>query len=304
MTQIDEDDRVDIDSLCEDCHGLLELSGGVYQLPHDSVREFLLETPASEFSALADFWKIRGTAHQRLAEACLAYLTLDVFDIERTTLSRGYDMEQLHGDYPLLRYSSLYWGDHIRKVGIDVAGHLDGLIHRFLLSPSHREVAMECMQNGLGRKRLRHHIGGQRYGFTLPLHLLALFDLGFLISAYGGDQSAFLHKDGFGFLPIDYAVERSRKEAFDRILDRFLPGPEAERMAQNSAYPLAYAVAKFNWADSLRKLLDLGFDANGRSARQNPLSCAAAWGHCVRFESYSMQMPILRQGMTKVTLPY
>jgi ankyrin repeat protein len=282
MEAIDDHDRIDsrhIDELCEHCHGLLELSGGVYRLPHDSVRDFLLGAPDPSQSSLTGFWELRARAHERIAEACLTYLCLEAFDISRTIPSR--DMEPLHQEYSLLRYTSHYWGDHVREVGIEIPVSLSQLAQRFLLSDNHREVAMHAIQNNIRNQRYGKMPVAEDTptppGSTVPFHLIAIFGLQQHLPGYGYDQTAF-HKDQIGFLPIDYAVIRKWKPTLDWILDRFSQGPEARRMETDSDTPLTAAAASLGWADSLQTLLDLGFDKAGRPPYLLPLHCAADAG--------------------------
>lgn len=263
MVEMDDDDRIDsrhIDELCENCQGLLELSDGVYQLPHDSVREFLLGTPDSSHPSLTEFWSMRDHAHEHLAEACLNYLNLQVFDMNRPTFRKN--LEQICEDYPLLQYVSNYWGDHVRQAGDKYSASLDHLVHGFLLSANRREVTVQVLHHEESVDVLVWEILKMPSPLdqTVPLHLVALFGLTQLLPIYGQDHALFRHGDAFGYLPIDYAVKRQRKEVFDWILGHSLAGMETTRMGEDSRYSLAHIAAIRDWADSLKMLLDLGFD--------------------------------------------
>lgn len=287
MAEMDDDDRIDprhIDELCENCQGLLELSGGVYQLPHDSVREFLLGTPDSSHPSLAKFWNMRSHAQELLAEACLNYLNLQVFNMDRTTFRQN--LEQICEDYPLLQYVSNYWGDHVRLAGNEYSASLHKLVHDLLLSINRREVTVQVIHHDeidssnllFWNLRKMHSPASE----TVPLHLVALFGLKQLLPVYGQDHALFRHGDAFGYLPIDYAVSRQRKEVFDWILDHSLAGIETTRMGEDSRYSLPHIAAIQDWADSLKTLLNLGFDkdisARLRDGSVTPLHSASRHG--------------------------
>jgi ankyrin repeat protein len=274
MTHLDADNRIDqshIDELCENCHGLLELSGGIYQLPHDSVRDFMLGSPDLRHSGLVDFWKLRSEAHQRLAEACLAYLNLEVFDLDEPMAAC--DMEMLSAEYPLLHYASCYWGDHLRAVSIPLSSDMKRLLQRFLLSNNRREVATRVMHEYPKTLDPRHNTTMPSGSipedslpspwYTTPLHLIAQYGLQQHMPGYGPDQKEQFCPNRFGFLPIDYAALRGSKPTFDWLLNALSHDAEARRLEGQSHYCLVGMAALFDWSDSLQKLLDMGFDKDG-----------------------------------------
>lgn len=296
MTSIDDDDRIElglVDKLCENCQGLLELSSnGRYQLPHDSVRDFLVEPLDDRHQGLKAFSTLRAQADERIAEACLTYLSLDVFsDVKVTSRKQA---QELHLQYPLLRFASHHWGDHVAKLGDSVPPPLQRLVRAFLESDNRRELNLQLLRDDDLAGFFTSLKSQDRFVFrcprtSVPLHLVAWFGLEHFLPEYISDE-AFRSRDGFNLLPIDLATLQQKQKVFDSMLshfDRELDGtsevgnsgprqknadtggkdsPQDDATTRELFSPLLllpYAIAsRETWVSSLRKVLDLGFDPN------------------------------------------
>lgn len=296
MTSIDDDDRIDpghVDELCENCQGFLELSSsGRYQLPHDSVRDFLVGPPDPRHQGLEAFWTLRAQTDERIAEACLTYLSLDVFSDVKVTSRK--QVQELHHQYPLLRFASHHWGDHVAKLGDSVPPPLQRLVRAFLESDNRRELNLQLLRDDDLAGFFTTLKSQDRFVFrcartSVPLHLVAWFGLEHFLPEYMSDE-AFHSRDGFSLLPIDLATLQQKHKVFDSMLghfDRELDGtrkaggvgptqnesdtggkdaPQDEAIKREPFYPLLllpYVLAtRETWVPSLRKILDLGFDPN------------------------------------------
>ncbi|KAK1834081.1 ankyrin repeat-containing domain protein [Podospora conica] len=312
MTSIDDDDRIDpghVDELCENCQGFLELgSNGQYQLPHDSVRDFLVGPPDTHHQGLEAFWTLRAQSHERIAEACLTYLSLDVFgDVKVTSHKQA---GELHVQYPLLRYASHHWGDHLAKLGNSVPPQLDTLVRAFLESDNRRELNLQLLRDDdvcgyFGTLKSRDRFVFRCARSSVPLHLVAWFGLEHFLPGYFSDE-AFRTQDGFNLLPIEFATLQDKQPVFDWMLGHYKPKSELPREVDggspnhsksdtskeisprsdgtSSPAPfstlllLPYALAsRETWVKSLRKVLELGFDANAAEPTRGytPLHAAA-----------------------------
>lgn len=296
MTSIDDDDRIDpghVDELCENCQGFLELSSsGKYQLPHDSVRDFLVGPPDPRHRGLEEFWTLRAQTDERIAEACLTYLSLDVFsDIKVTSRKQ---VQELHLRYPLLRFASHHWGDQVAKLGDSAPPPLQRLVRAFLESDNRRELNLQLLRDDdfagfFTTLKSQNHFVFRCARTSVPLHLVAWFGLDHFLPEYISDE-AFRRRDGFSLLPIDLATLQQKQTVFDSMLSHYcreLDGarktggggptqnksetggkdsPQDEVVIRELFSPLLllpYALAsRETWAKSLRKVLELGFDPN------------------------------------------
>jgi len=301
---MDEDDRIDsshIQELCEECHGLLVLNGGRFQLPHDSVREFLMSAADPKYPGLEGFWRFRAGIQATMGRLCLTYLTFDHF--KNIQIASRQQMDRLHEKFPLLRYASHNWGYHFaRAQGFSEA--LDAEAAHFLTVQRYGELAMHVIHadealwpySEMRYRRLQLSAFPAK-GPWIPAHHLAWFGITGHPLKFALDLPAVKHRDGLDYSATDYAILRGHKTVVDWILDFCLQQAQESGNMQDpkhfqpaSSFCLPAILTRNKWPDSLQKLLDLGFGVDERENRYSDSALHQAT-RVSRFESLRVLPP-------------
>lgn len=281
MLSIDDDERLDPDiPLTTDCADLLVLKDGHYTLLHASLGDFLRSLSKEPVEGLGGYRYLQVRAHQLLAEDCITFLKFDAFG--SGPMSSQEALEELFQKHPFLEYAGLFWGDHLREA-LDRGS--DGL----------RAVAcgLICATN---TRRLLHQIyirdlssrvaDVDPFPFppdTTPLHLLSIFGLNALLSAFSPDEVDVRQTDGFGYWPIDYASANGHKAMCRWILDRHRGGildtNQGNGEPIKSSTWLVGACVHNHWTDLLSLVLVMGHSATEDMRGLTAINLAASLGH-------------------------
>lgn len=118
---------------------------------------------------------------------------------------------------------------------------------------------------------------------TTPLHLLSIFGLNALLSAFSADEVVICQTDGFGHWPIDYATASGHKAMCSWILDQhrgLVEDKNQRTLAQSSRSTwLVGAFVRNHWTDLLSSLIDLGHSAIEDTRGLTAINLAANLGH-------------------------
>jgi ankyrin repeat protein len=261
MTELDDEGRLsDDDGLAAECADLIILKDGHYQLLHSSLKDYLdgIASLSHVPITLGEFPEMHLKAHLILAELCLTYLNFNIFKIGPTqTLEELQGLQQANH---LLKYAAVNWGRHLVKVRENI---LYELVMRFLLSEGNRELSMQNVLQSMDGPWSNHLFPYP--GKTIPLHLLSIFNLVQVAERDSSSCSYITEKDGFGALPLDYAIAGRNLAICNWIIDKHF-GPQASHRNQDSEptelYSLLHNAAQCNWTDLTLRLIHLGYDVD------------------------------------------
>lgn len=92
--------------ILESCHGLLETdaTGLTVRLVHYTLQDYLVQHSGELFE----------DAEARMAGLCITCLSYDEFS-QRGPCASEQQIRVRLSQYPLLRYSAVYWGDHVKR---------------------------------------------------------------------------------------------------------------------------------------------------------------------------------------------
>ncbi|KAK7913798.1 hypothetical protein PG985_011501 [Apiospora marii] len=253
MPDIGPDDRIDDQSLVQDCADLVLFRNGRYSLLHVSLKEYLTLPPPTLSGPFAEYWELQLKSHAMLAESCLTYLMFSTF--KQQSIQEKEDILDLLNDYPLLAYSVESWGRHVAKVTGDEKDKIMALAKGFL-NENHLTRLWGRVMSAQGYSAVPTDIQ--------PLHLISFFGLTALIPYYDPAELQLDLKPQNGKTPIDMAFEQRHKGMADWLLSRCdlaSTAPGADSILP-SRVPLVWLAARNDWADIISGLVKKGLDGD------------------------------------------
>ena len=238
-----------------------------YHLVHTSLRDYLLEVRSDASVELGNYQELQLHAERTLAEACLTYLLFEEFSAGPVHTAE--DLAQMLRENPFLRYAAEHWGSHVASAAEDAPANL---VREFIENENARNL---CIQVIMAEDDIYPFPGS-----SSPLHILAYFGLSTFANSRS-DLRVLKHQiDGYGMLPIDYAMMEGKRAMCLWLLERD-ENSDSEAgpvMARYSAYHVAVT---FEWNDVLERLISNGYDVDFRTSnkRRTPLAEAAAQGN-------------------------
>ena len=281
---LDSDDIPAISTLLVCCQGLVTVDEGTLtvRLIHFTLQEYLCKHPG-----------IFGKTHSAMAETCLTYLNFPY--VKNLTACPCPDSR----DTPLLEYSSLYWGTHMRmelsdgakKLALELLGQFDSHIS-----------AKSLWRSINGGLPFLNHPGDKPFS---SLHCISYFGIAdvanILIRMNKWDVN---QKDGLGITPLIWAARYGNEEVV-RLLLREKPIQPDEQDTNYGRTALSWAAenghegvvrlflgqqfvdpgsTSHRWGDAARvagRLFGWRYinpNSSGKSGR-TPLSWASGEGH-------------------------
>ena len=238
-----------------------------YHLVHTSLRDYLFEVRNSGSAELEDYRVMQLHAERTLAEACLTYLLFGNFSAG--PVRSADDLAQLLQENPFLRYAAENWGSHVALSAEDAP---TGLVWEFIDNENARNL---CMQVITAQDNVYPFPGS-----SSPLHILAYFGLSTFANERSGLRALKHQIDGFGLLPLDYAMIKGARLMCLWLLEKEETAATDDKpvMARYSAYHVAVTL---EWDDVLERLVADGYDLEFLSSnkRRTPLAEAAAQGN-------------------------
>lgn len=281
MSSIDDDERLDPDiPLTTDCADLLVLKDGHYTLLHASLGDFLRSLSEEPVEGLDGYRDLQVRAPQILAEDCITFLKFDAFGSGPIPSQDA--MEELCGRHPFLEYAGIFWGDHLREALDSGADGLGAVACGLIRATNTRRLLHQIYTHSLGNMDVTAGLFPFPSG-TTPLHLLSIFGLNALLSAFSPDEVDICQTDGFGYWPIDHATASGHKAMCSWILDRHRSvAVEKEQGTEGQCSSSTWLVGDFvrnHWTDLLSLLLDLGHSAIEDTKGLAAINLAANLGH-------------------------
>lgn len=281
MSSIDDDERLDPDiPLTTDCADLLVLRDGQYTLLHASLGDFLRSLSEEPVEGLDGYRHLQVRAHQLLAEDCITFLKFDAFG--NGPMPSQDTLEELFQKHPFLEYAGIFWGDHLREALDSGADGLKAGACDLIQATNTRRLLHQIYTHSLGNTG----VTANPFPFppdTTPLHLLSIFGLNALLSAFSPDEIDIRQTDGFGYWPIDHASANGHKAMCSWILDGHrgsgLDKNQGNEKPCSSSTWLVGACVRNHWTDLLSVLLDLGHSAMEDAEGLPAINLAAYLGH-------------------------
>ena len=257
---LDGDDIPTISTLLDCCLGLVAVDKGAstVRLIHFTLQEYLCTHP--------DLFYCR--AHSTMAEACLTYLNFQ--HVKNLSVSSSPDPR----DTALLKYSSVYWGTHMRMEHSALANSLAlQLLTQF--------------DNHISAKSLWKSIKGELGFYYSPddkpfsaLHCTSYFGITKVTNTFLEMNKWDVNQiDGLGRTPLIWAAIYGHEEVVRLLLQEIHIQPERQDM-YHSRTALSWAAQKGH--EGVVKLLLGREDVNPESSNeygQTPLLWAAEKGH-------------------------
>jgi len=190
------------------CRGLLAVDEGssTIRLIHFTFKEYL--------SSRMDLF---GRAHSKIAETCLTYLNFQAIKDLSTHCSpdRPLDRSLDPRGIPFLRYSSLYWGTHMRIELSDCSKCLA----LELLDRYDNHISAELLWESINEWSLCSHIdSGKPFS---ALHCVSYFGIaGVVIDLIGMKKWDVNQRDSAGLTPLMWAAKCGREEVVELLLRR------------------------------------------------------------------------------------
>ena len=186
------------------CQGLVVVDKGssTIRLIHFTFKEYL--------SSHIDLF---DGAHSKIAETCLAYLNFQAIKDLPTRRSLGRPLDPR--GTPLLRYSSLYWGTHMRMELSDSSKRLA----LELLDQYDNHISAELLLESINESSLCSHID-PRKPFS-ALHCVSYFGIaGVVIDLIRMKKWDVNQRDSAGLTPLMWAARFGREEVVKLLLQQ------------------------------------------------------------------------------------
>jgi len=200
-TDLDRENVPPVRTLLASCLGLLtvEESSSIVRLVHFTLKEYLSSDPS-----------LFHNPHSTIAEVCLTYLNFrSVWDLSPTRSSTYLEM-------PLLRYASVYWGEHAAR---DTRENVKRLALR-LLERFDDHISAQLLLCSLDGNWpwAEYHYRNENTGFT-GLHAVAYFGLVEIVAAVlEMKEWDFNAADAEGRTALMWAVVRGKGEVVNVLL--------------------------------------------------------------------------------------
>lgn len=155
-----------------------------------------------------------------IAESCIAYLQLEVFDQGPCTgpdEAKGF--EERWKVHPFLGYAALYWGNHAKRSHPDI---VTPQAMMFLRNASHLAASVQALWYTDTQSADSWDVQGE----VAALHIAAFFGLTDIVSSLlfeGADASA---RDSFGTTPLIYAASKGHADVVDILLRAGAPASD------------------------------------------------------------------------------
>jgi len=197
-TEINTNNVPSIKTVLACCQGLVVVDkrSWTIRLMHFTLKEYL--------SGHADLF---GRAHSTIAEICLTYLNFQAIKDFSTSASR--DLR----DTPLLEYSSLYWGTHMRMELSDHSRYLAlGLLDQY-----QNHISAELLWWSVHKQIFTGHIGSV-HPFS-ALHCISYFGIPeVVLDLIRTKRLDVNQRDSAGLTPLMWAARYGRKEVVKLLL--------------------------------------------------------------------------------------
>lgn len=246
--------------LLAECGDLVVLVDDHYQLIHSSLKDYLTKTPSTSTS-LEEYRSMQIGQARIIAEICLTYLNLDIF--KRGPAVTPKELAKLQKDHPFLEYAATFWGNHVVEVEESQYGDLESLAKAFLFCDDARELGMQNMMKSLNWAPVCPYPGK-----TTPLHLTSAFNLVRMAELMPNPLQQIIVFDGFGYLPLDYALRLGSHEMADWLLHKHLEASEQDplyALPQGTLDLRVSLAAIFDWDDAIRLLFKLSHEHNEKT---------------------------------------
>lgn len=239
-----------------------------YHLVHASLRDYLLKEVCNNTSVeLEDYRVLQFHAERTLAEACLTYLLFE--DFSAGPVHTAEDLKQMLRDNPFLRYAAEHWGFHVALAADDAPADL---VWKFIDNENARNLSMQVI--------MAEEDVYPFQGSSSVLHVLAYFGLSAFANTRSDLRALKDQIDGFGMLPIDYAMLNGKQAMCLWLLEKDENSILEAKPVMPRFSPIHIAVA-LGWKDVLDRLISNGYDVNHRASnkRWTPLASAVAQGN-------------------------
>lgn len=259
MTELDEEDKVvDDTDFCGVCENLIVLdrTNECYQLLHSSLKDYLMERNVGKVDVPEEYRALQKNADNILGETCLTYLNFEQFGKDST--SSAEDVKRMIAASPFLQYAAVQWGRH---VAVAKGDHLHDLARTFVTVSERRNLSMQFLI-------LAHEERPTLFaGPSTPLHILAMFDLVGVASTMTDLDAYQAQADGFSAIPLDYALSYGSRQMCNRLLVGIENLNESEDRPRCRCLPI-HTAANNGWAEVVRSLIDLGYEAEIKSGNE------------------------------------
>lgn len=261
-------------ALATECADLITEVNGFYQLRHASLDDFL----SSQLPSLLTYGPLQSQANEILAEICLTYISFENF--EDVQVLSAEHVSRLYGQYPLLEYAVLSWGDHFHEAKGHHVPHLNHLLSNFLGSRNKLRLAIQILEFK------DFTAGSWSPRNPTPLHIVAIFDLREVADMMSDVHPLLNSVDDFGHLPIAYSVLHGWRNMTKWLLRKHREELEAtgsdtfsQAFLESCGAWLLHSASEEDWEDVVFDLVALGFDKNSSNALgETPLHAAATAG--------------------------
>ena len=238
-----------------------------YHLVHTSLRDYLFELRDATAPELGDYRQMQLHAGRSLSEACLTYLLFDQFSSGPTATAE--ELARLMRDNVLLRYAAENWGTHVAQASEDAPVDL---VWRFIDCENARNLSLQIIM-----------LEDKIYPFpgsSSPLHMLAYFGLSNLAKSRPHLRKLKTQIDGFGLLPLDYAMLGRKREMCLWLLEED-EGSAVQASPLLARYSVYHVAIAFEWHDVLERLILNGYSVEHVSSnkQRTPLAEAAGQGN-------------------------
>lgn len=232
-----------------------------YHLVHSSLRNYLRAPSKDDNKELEPYRTMQIHAERILAEACLTYLLFQDFASGPTETAQN--LRNVLKINPFLRYAAKYWGSHVANAGQDAPTEL---VWRFIDHDKARNLSMQVIMAE----------DDEFAGFSSRLHTLSYFGLSEFVEGRPELQSAQDEFDGFGLLPMDYALMNSNKKMCLWLLEQMIKSG-SRRDPTRGRYSLSHAAIALEWDEVLDRLIANNYNMNLTSRKgRTPIAEAAA----------------------------
>lgn len=272
-SEFDDTNIIDVEELMSICIGLVTIDAQSNSL------KFVHHTTAEYFERNLAQWF--PDIHRVMTSACLAYMSLDVFD--QGPCGTEEDLKNRLDKYPFYKYSAQNWGHHYKKH----AGE-ESMTMEFLAAESKIHASSQVIFGySLDRTTSVYKVERRATSVSKRLltaikikeplkgaHLAAFFGLTSpLASMLNSNMIKVDIEDHVGRTPLSWAVAYGHGELFNMLLQN---GANPDSMNQLGFTPLFYAAVSGR-VDMMQRLIEGGaqvdtVDQNGRT----PLFHAAA----------------------------
>ena len=244
---IDEGNILSNNDIVSSCAGLVivDASSSVVRLVHYTIQEYFEDSKLRLFPGVERY----------ISRACMAYLSLDIFDSDKQDRQNWVELHEYKDQYPFFSYAIKYWGDHAAEWS-----SYDAFLLAFLQARTKRKVPEDDI----------HMPDSSMKG----IHIAAFLGLTQAIEALKETGNDVLQQDSRGRTPLSWAAELGHVETVCKLLQHDLEGDKEDFDGHS---PLTYASRKGH-IKVVGLLVDAGHNINPVCGKYLPLLEAAGWG--------------------------